>query len=50
MRLSVCKLGGFRCRSDGWWGLDYVGQEGFRKVGSTGGLIFCVNLVERGGG
>ena len=50
MGLSVCRLGGFRCRSDGWWGFVYVGQEGFRKVGSSGGLIFGVDLVERCGG
>ena len=32
MGLSVCGLGGSKCCSDGWWGLDYVGRRVLEKL------------------
>ena len=48
--MPICGLGGSRCCSNGWWGLDYVRSEGLRKGGGSIGLVFGVGLVKRCGG
>lgn len=50
MELSLYGLSYDRCKSNCKWGLDYVGQEGSRKVGRYGGNFFCIGSVARGGG
>ena len=45
--MPICGLGGSRCCLDGWWGLDYVGSEGLRKVEVLVGL-FSVSVQWKG--
>ena len=48
--MLICGLGGSRCCSDGWWGLDYVGSEGLRKGGGSTVLVgsFSVSVQWKG--